>query len=138
MDWMGGHCNHHGWGLMKCREGGTQREPSLLQLPSIPYDKSMILQPYIRNLCMDGITLNCYYLHLHILGLSCSQIVYWYLSDGFSHNISIYTIQLMTANQALLLIVHYFCGCPVNCFAMVQIYTYSSTRGSDFWSNSKA
>ncbi len=30
---------------------------------------------------MDGINLNCYY--LHILGLSCSQIVYWYLSDGF-------------------------------------------------------
>jgi hypothetical protein len=35
----------------------------------------------IRNPCMDGINLNCYY--LHILGLSCSQIVYWYLSDGF-------------------------------------------------------
>jgi hypothetical protein len=37
--------------------------------------------PPTRNPRMDGINHNCYY--LHILGLLCSQIVNWYLSDGF-------------------------------------------------------
>jgi hypothetical protein len=37
---------------------------------------------------MDGINLNCYY--LHILGLLCSQIVYWYLLDGFLKYLSVH------------------------------------------------
>jgi len=54
-----------------------------------------------------------------------------------SRNISIYTILFMTANQALLLIVYYLYGCPVNYYLMVQTNAYSYTCGSDFWSNSE-
>ncbi len=42
------------------------------------------------------------------------------------------------ANQALLLIVYRFYGCPVNYFVTVQIFSNSYTGGSDFWSNSEA
>ena len=55
-----------------------------------------------------------------------------------SCNISVYAILFMTANQALLLIVYHFYGCPVNYIVMVQICTYSYEYGSDFWSNSEA
>jgi hypothetical protein len=34
----------------------------------------------------------------------------------------------MTANQALLLIVYHFYGCPVNYFVMVQTFIYSYTH----------
>ncbi len=45
-------------------------------------DARMTSPQYIRNPRINGINLNCYY--LHILGVLCSQIVYWYLFDGFS------------------------------------------------------
>jgi hypothetical protein len=64
---------------------------------------------------MDCINLNCYY--LHILGLSCSQIV-------VSCNISIYTILYKTANQAVLQIMCDFYGCPVNNFRLVLSYQF--------------
>ncbi len=54
-----------------------------------------------------------------------------------SCNISVYTILFKTAYQALLLILYHYYGFPVNYLVMVQLYTYSSTCGSDSWSDSK-
>jgi len=79
--------------------------------------------------CMDGINLNNYYLHLHIIWLSRRQIIHWYHSEGF--------LQYDCQSGCIAYIVYHFYSCPVKYFQMVLIYTYLYHVGQIFGATQK-